>query len=126
MDGEEATIRTAESRDILAITRIYGYYVRETVISFEIEAPLSAKLSFDVNGQRYDHTLSELLQAGRSHYLNGWLSEAIRIGPLVPLQQCIVEAEVRDEPEENIDIYQLQVAQHNGQWAWLTPIWVER
>ena len=39
MDGEEATIRTAESRDILAITRIYGYYVRETVISFEIEAP---------------------------------------------------------------------------------------
>ena len=39
LDSEEAAIRTAESSDIPAITRIYGYYVRETVISFEIEAP---------------------------------------------------------------------------------------
>ena len=31
-----------------------------------------------------------------------------------------------DEPEQDRDVYRLQVAQKNGQWAWLTPVWAER
>ena len=56
----------------------------------------------------------------------GWLSEAIRIGPLVPLAECCVSAEWQDEPGEEVDRYYLRVAQANGQWAWVSPIWVER
>ncbi len=45
---------------------------------------------------------------------------------MVPAGECALEAELSDEPEEDVDVYRLQVAQTNGQWAWLTPIWAER
>jgi hypothetical protein len=95
-------------------------------LSFELEAPLASRLSVEVNGHRYDHPLAELLHAGRCHYLRGWLSEAIRIGPLVPIADCTAGAEWDDPPEKDVDVYRVRVAQQNGQWAWLTPIWVER
>jgi len=95
-------------------------------ISLEVEAPLDATISVEVNGNRYEHRLGELLRRGRSHFLRGWLSEAMRIGPLVPIEECSISAEWTDEPHNDVDLYRLQVAQHNNQWAWLTPIWAER
>jgi hypothetical protein len=95
-------------------------------ISFGVAAPLDATVTVEANGERFTHPLGELLRRGRSHYLRGWLSEAIRIGPLVPLSECTVDAQWTDEPERNTDIYRVRAAQQNGQWAWLTPVWVER
>jgi hypothetical protein len=95
-------------------------------LSLELDAPLNATLNVEVNGQRFEYSLDELLHKSRSHYLRGWLSEAIRIGPLVPIEECIVEEEYDDIPERDVDVYRLQVAQKNGQYAWLTPIWAER
>ncbi len=95
-------------------------------LSLEVEAPLHATLTIDVNGNRYTHSLEELLHKGRSHFLRGWLSEAIRIGPLVPIEECTVVDEWSDEAEQDEDVYRLQAAQLNGQWAWLTPVWAQR
>jgi hypothetical protein len=95
-------------------------------LSLEITAPLNAQATLVVNDTRLTHTLGDLRGAGRCHYLRGWLSEAIRIGPLVPVSECCLEAEIDDDPERPTDIYRLRVAQQNGQWAWLTPIWVEQ
>ena len=36
------------------------------------------------------------------------------------------EEECDDLPEREVDVYRLQIAQKNGQYAWLTPIWAER
>lgn len=95
-------------------------------LSLEIEAPRSARVTVAVNGCEFQHPLEELLAGARSHYLRGWLSEAICIGPLVPIEECAVDAEFTDAPESETDMYRLQVAQRNGQWAWLTPIWAMR
>jgi hypothetical protein len=95
-------------------------------LSLELAAPLATTVSLEVDGQRFEHSLAELLHAGRCHYLRGWLSEAIRIGPLVPVTECRLEAEWDDLPEKDVDMYRLRVAQQNGQWAWLTPIWAEQ
>lgn len=95
-------------------------------VRLTVEGPLESNLTLAVNGQRYRHRLGELLRAGRSHYLRGWLSEAVRVGPWTPISDCTVAAELTDEPEREVDVYRLQVAQHNGQWAWLTPIWIVR
>ncbi|MCZ6674567.1 MAG: DUF3604 domain-containing protein [Verrucomicrobia bacterium] len=94
-------------------------------LSLEIDAPLTAEVRLDVNGHGYRHSLAELLGRGRSHFLRGWLTEAIQIGPAVSLNDCQVNASLTDEPENDVDIYRLEAAQTNGQWAWLTPIWVE-
>lgn len=95
-------------------------------ISLELDAPPSSGILVEVNGCRCEYPLAELLHGGRAHYLRGWLSEAIRIGPAVPLEACRAEAEFTDSPDRDVDIYRLQAAQHNGDWAWLSPIWVER
>ncbi|MGH7201439.1 MAG: DUF3604 domain-containing protein [Planctomycetaceae bacterium] len=95
-------------------------------ISLEIDADPGAVISVEMNGQAFTHSLAELLHAGRSHYLRGWLSEAVRIGPAVPLSDCEIDAEWTDRADGDTDRYRLQVAQVNGQWAWLSPIWARR
>jgi hypothetical protein len=96
-------------------------------LSLGLLAPPSARLTVEVNGCRFEHELAELRDAGHAHYLRGWLSEAIRIGPLVRLAECSVRAELDDNASEwPVDRYYLRVAQANNQWAWLSPIWAER
>ncbi|HUG70125.1 MAG TPA: hypothetical protein VMM76_20415 [Pirellulaceae bacterium] len=95
-------------------------------MSLGIDAPLNADVHLEVNGSKLAYSLGQLLGRGRAHYLRGWLSEAIRVGPLVPAAECELLAELEDEPESDCDRYRLRVAQTNGQLAWLSPIWVER
>lgn len=96
-------------------------------LSLELDAPLSARVEVEVNGERHAHALGELLRAGRTHFLGGhWLAPALRVGPLVPLDECRAAGAFCDEPEADVDVYRLRAAQHNGQWVWSSPIWVER
>ena len=94
-------------------------------LSLEIEASRNAEICLSVNGHTIRHKLLEILGKSRSHYLRGWLTEAIQIGPALPLASCRVEESVTDHPETDRDYYRLEVAQKNGHWAWLTPIWAE-
>jgi hypothetical protein len=95
-------------------------------ILLELDAGLDANLTLETNGHCFRHTLGELLEGARSHYLQGWLSEAIQIGPLVSDEECCFEACLQDNPERPLDRYRLEVHQHNGQCAWLTPIWAQQ
>ena len=117
--------RSCEWRSITQGNRTMRHETTQA-ISLDVVAPLSAKVTVEVNGQCYEHSLAEILRRGNSHFLRGWLSEAICIGPLVPIEECSVEAEWIDTTHSEVDVYRLQVAQHNGQWAWLSPIWAER
>jgi hypothetical protein len=95
-------------------------------LSLGIEAPLDARLTLRANGLEISHRLGELLRTASTAFLRGWLTEAVRLGPLTPLGDCRVQAAVQDEPELNCDYYRLRVVQTNNQWVWLTPIWTER
>lgn len=95
-------------------------------LSLGIDAPLDANVQVTVNDTTLTYKLGELLGKGHATYLHGWLSEAIRVGPLVPTAECELTTELDDKPELDCDRYRIRVAQTNGQWAWLSPIWVER
>ena len=92
----------------------------------DLDAGADAAVQLTINGQEFQHPLQELLQGARSHYLRGWLSEAIQIGPLASAGASCFETTLQDEPEQAVDRYRLEVHQLNGQCAWLTPIWAER
>lgn len=94
-------------------------------LSLLVDAPSDARLTIETEHGRWQHTLGELRHGGRSHYQQGWLSPALRIGPYVPIAQCDVVGEYQDEAELETDLYRLRVAQANGEWAWLSPIWVD-
>ncbi|MCB9937477.1 MAG: hypothetical protein H6823_04490 [Planctomycetaceae bacterium] len=95
-------------------------------ISLGIDAALNSELQIEVNGTKLVYPLEQLLGRGHSTYQRGWLSEAIRVGPLVAAAECGLTAELDDEPESECDRYRLRVFQTNGQCAWLSPIWVDR
>ncbi len=122
-------------------------------VSLELEAKLSDQVTLAVNGLTVRRSLGELLRRGQVHYLRGWLSEAVRIGPLVPLDDCCVFGELVDDtpdrpqtglahassapalqavesgnhhadPLTGANRYRIRVRQFNGQWAWTSPVWV--
>ena len=95
-------------------------------ISLLLQGNLDTRLRLEVNGHPFHYPLRELVSGARSHFLRGWLSEAIRIGPLASEGACRFETELTDQPATEMDRYQLNISQRNGQWAWLTPIWVQQ
>ncbi len=95
-------------------------------LSLEVRAPLKTRLTITANGRQFDFRLGELLGGGRTEFLRGWLSEAVQVGPATAIEACTAIQAWDDQPERDVDYYRLRVAQQNGQWAWLTPIWVRR
>jgi hypothetical protein len=93
-------------------------------LSLDLEARLSDTITIEANGRLFRYELGDLLHRSRAHFLRGWLTEAIRIGPMVMESECTLQTEFTDRGANPTDRYRLQVAQKNGQWAWLTPIWV--
>ncbi len=99
----------------------------QTTQSFivELEMPLEASIILNINGNRYEHKIMELLEGSRSHFMRGLLTEAIRIHRAIPLGKYTFKDEFSDDASgKSIDYYRLRVSQKNNQWAWLTPIWV--
>ena len=94
-------------------------------LSVELDARLSDRLTLVANGSTIEYALGDLLRRGHAHYLRGWLSEAVRIGPLVPEDDCRVKA-ASEDTSSGSDRYRARVRQVNGQWAWLSPIWVDQ
>ncbi len=93
----------------------------------DVTMPKSGKLVADFNGQQFSYTLDELLHGSKAHFMRGWLSEAIQFERAAPVSAFSVEHTFTDDqPQRDTDYYRVRVRQRDGQWAWSTPIWVER
>ncbi|OUQ54508.1 Tat pathway signal sequence [Alistipes sp. An116] len=96
-------------------------------VVLDLTAPRTACLVAEFNGQRYEHTIGELLEGARAHFLRGWLSEAIQFERAQPEAAfCVGHRMVDKEPQRDTDYYYVRVRQRDGQWGWSSPIWVER
>lgn len=57
----------------------------------------------------------------------GWLSEAIQFNRAAPEENFLIEHVMTDKkPQRDTDYYYVRVRQRDGQWAWSSPIWVDR
>ena len=96
-------------------------------ILLDVEMPLDATITTNFNGKSFSHSLRELLQGSRAHFMRGWLSEAIRFNRAAPESAFLAGAFFTDDKaERDTDYYYVRVRQRDGQWAWSSPIWVER
>ena len=48
-------------------------------VILDLEMPKDGVLTADFNGKKFEHTLGELLEGSRSHFMIGWLSEAFSL-----------------------------------------------
>ena len=92
-----------------------------------VTMPRGAKIEFEVNGNRFAHTLDELIEGARVTMMRGIITEAVRVHA-APREGYALVGGYEDEGEsaQDVDYYQLRVRQHNDQWAWVTPVWVTR
>ena len=96
-------------------------------VILELEMPKDGKVIAEFNGKKIEHTLGELLEGSRSHFMIGWLSEAILFNRAMPESCFKLEHYMEDkEPQRDTDYYYVRVRQRDGQWAWSSPIWAER
>lgn len=96
-------------------------------VILDVEMPLTGTLNADFGGKTFTHTLEELLRGSQAHFMRGWLSEAIQFGRAVPEEAFSIGTLFTDPtPERDTDYYYVRVRQRNGQWAFSSPIWVER
>ncbi len=95
-------------------------------VILDVEMPLDGNIISDFNGRSFSHSLAELLEGGRSHFMRGWLSEAVLFNRAIPESCWSVEHWMEDrEKESGSDWYYVRVRQKDGQWLWTSPIWVE-
>lgn len=96
-------------------------------IILDVEMPLDAVIVAEFNNERFEHKLSDLLAGSKSHFMRGWLSEAIRFNrPAVESSFMLADFLIDNEAERDTDYYYVRVRQRDGQWAWSSPIWVNR
>lgn len=92
---------------------------------FEIDGDASTNITIDVNGQTFVHTLGELLKGSRSAHMKSYSSEAVLFHRAVPENEYSFQGEwFDDEKQLDCDIYHVEIKQWNGQYAWISPVFV--
>lgn len=95
-------------------------------IAIEIEGTPTTRLLATINGKRHTLRLSDLLTGARSFYTDGFVSPAVcfhRAVPSAEFSHSFTFAHRHRSHQR--DWYTVRVRQHNDQWAWSSPIWVE-
>ena len=95
-------------------------------MSLEVNGDGSTVISAQINGQTTDVSLASLLAGPRTGYVGGFVSPAFGFSRAVPTAESSVRVAM-DHPARSgrRDWYYVRVRQHNGQWAWGSPVWVE-
>ena len=96
-------------------------------VILDLTIPKEGSLTADFNGKRFTHSIGELLHGSKAHFMIGWLSEAVSFNRAIPESAFQVEHYMEDTvAEREVDYYYVRVRQKNQQWAWSSPIWVEK
>lgn len=95
-------------------------------IVFEIEGNLNTKLHFIINGKEYDASIEELLEYGYTTEMEYYHSQAFKIHPALASSRYQFEMELEDNsPEQEWDVYHMEISQKNRQMAYVSPIYVK-
>jgi hypothetical protein len=92
----------------------------------EVEMPLEGKVMAELNGERVEYKLLELIEGGRAGFLGGFVTAAYRLhrAPMPEEYEWHITFQDIATRPRGYDFYYVRVCQKNGQWAWSSPIWV--
>lgn len=94
-------------------------------IIFEIEGDRQTVLYLQVNGKQLRYSIGDLLNGGRGTHLQDHASEAFLVHRAVPETYYRFQGRWNDpERETHCDTYDVEIRQINGQYAWLSPVFV--
>lgn len=96
-------------------------------VILEVTMPLKAKITAKFNNKTFSYSMDELLHGTYSQFMIGWLSEAIQFHRAATEDVYkVVYSMTDDEPEKETDYYYVRVRQRDNNWAFSSPIWVNK
>ena len=81
-------------------------------VILDLEMPKDGILTADFNGKKFEHSLGELLEGSRSHFMIGWLSEAILFNRAMP-ESCFTVEHYMEDKEPQRDLFVLAYRKDN-------------
>jgi len=94
-------------------------------VGLEIRGDDSTVISAEINGHATEVQLASLLDGPHTGYLGGFLSPGFAFTRAVPAHEFTETLSFDHQAESGVrDWYYIRVRQHNGQWAWSSPVWV--
>ncbi len=94
-------------------------------LNLTIEGDAHTQITGQVNGRAVQVALGDLLTGARTLYLGGFVSPAVCFHRAVPQAAYTGHFALQDwGTGTGRDWYYVRVRQHNGQYAWSSPIWM--
>ena len=88
---------------------------------------LNTKVTFTINDKTYTASIGELLNYGYTNHMEYYHSQAFKIYKALPESKYTFDLDLEDnKPENDCDYYHLEVAQKNRQWAYVSPVYVNK
>ena len=111
-------------------TRTWGNATTTTAstqgVCLEVDCTTDTSIYGVINGKLVTIEVGELLSSPRSVYLGAFLTPVCHFHRAVPASQYAACFEIYHESEGHQQgWYYIRVRQHNGQWAWSSPIWMQ-
>ncbi len=118
-DGERAGFVTETLRNVSTLHALTNQYV------LEIEGDAATQVTLTINGTTHAARLGDLEQAGFAGQVKPWHSQAWLLHTAVAENAYTFERTWTDTaPERATDTYHIECEQENGQWAFLSPVYV--
>jgi hypothetical protein len=96
-------------------------------ITLKVSGDASTRLKGKINAQNFDLLLTDLISGPKSGYLGGFLTPAYCFQRAIPEVEYTAQMDfIHRVDSKTRDWYYVRVRQYNGQWAWSSPIWVEK
>ncbi len=96
-------------------------------LTLHIDGGLGAEIHARINGVSVALPLVELARGARSFYTGSFVAPAFVFHQAAPQQDCQRRVSLAHESDgSSRDWYYARLRQRNGQWAWSSPIWVDR
>lgn len=93
----------------------------------QVQGDWNTRLTFQLNDKFYTAAIADLLDHGYTSHMEYYHSQAFKIYKAVPESRYVFDLELEDDaPEQDCDFYHLEVAQKNRQWAFVSPVYVNR
>lgn len=93
----------------------------------KIQGDRNTRIIYTLNDKTYTATIGELLEHGFTNHMEYYHSQAFKIFKAVPESRYVFDLELEDDmPEKDCDVYHLEVSQKNRQWAYVSPIYVNK
>ncbi len=95
-------------------------------VNLTVSGSSKTALSLEVNGRQMNVTVGELLESSRSMHMDSYNSHACLVHQAVPDTTYRFQANVKDTPQTEHDVYYVEVRQKNEQYAWVSPVFVNK